>query len=234
MLFRSPTAAVAEGGTGKAITPALASKTGAPDAAKKTDGIAVGVGGAAKAGPSTAATTTMTTAAGQQPSTSKKVSTVALKTAADDKKGGGGDHHPVASKVGAAAAAAKGGKKGAGGAAAGGGGGADMTKQEVSKMIAKGGPDRKGSLAGQPPPELAEVKLDENEDDPNLTKEERERRREMKAYVYRILQLCQKSDWHAVEQALRYLEKAVVLGLTDNPKPLTNVQDEVRNSLFFA
>lgn len=176
--------------------------------------------------PSTSKTATATAATTQQPGTSKKVTTVPLKsagtgekgvTSSDDKKGTV-DHHPKG-KVG---------KKGAPVDAG------SMSKEEVSKIIAKSGAaERKGSLAGGVEiPDMNKEELASIEDDPNLTKEEKERRKEMKAYVYRILHLCQKSDWHAVEQALRYLEKAVVLGLTENPKPLIDVADPVNNTVY--
>ena len=89
----------------------------------------------------------------------------------------------------------------------------DAKKAEGAAVVA---PDA-AALAGTKPEHIDKEKERADE-------LEREKHREL---IQRVLTMCQKSDWHAVEQSLRYLEKAIVLGITDDLKPLAGVADEV-------
>ncbi|CAG7732424.1 unnamed protein product [Allacma fusca] len=50
--------------------------------------------------------------------------------------------------------------------------------------------------------------------------------KKINSVALRVLMLSSKSDWHGVDQALRYLEKAIVMDILSERKPLAGVADE--------
>jgi len=87
-----------------------------------------------------------------------------------------------------------------------------------------------------------ELPLMEGKKEPNLgdsgpggglsEKEHELEKEKIRELALRVLVLSQKSDWHAVEQSLRYLEKCYVIGPHEEYKPLAGIADEVRRSTF--
>ena len=103
-------------------------------------------------------------------------------------------------------------------------GGKGAGKADESKDAARGfgGADRDDGMDGgagggddedpsKPPPEI--------KDKPFVPP------KNINSVALRVLLLSAKSDWHGVDQALRYLEKSIVMGILEESKPLAGVAD---------